>query len=314
MRAATCRRVAAFGLALLLAGCGDLPQPFRDRPGAVATRLSQPPPARLAIPLPAQSLLTDEAAQSWSHALADALVAQELPVTAAAARPGDWRLLLTAELQNGAVIPTYTVTDPHGVPQGASQGAPIAPADWAAGQPQTFKAAADEEAPKVVALLGGIEARRELSDPHSLLNRPPVIYFKGVTGAPGDGNTSLSSQMKQRLPNLGEVMQDTAKGADYTLAGEIKTAPGANNTTRVEIQWIVDDITGNERGRVVQINEVPLHSLDSFWGDVAVTVATEAAGGVQEVINQASGRATAPAAAAALGPAKATDAAKPPGG
>ena len=132
----------------------------------------------------------------------------------------------------------------------------------------------------MVALLGGIEARRELSDPHSLLNRPPVIYFKGVTGAPGDGNTSLSSQMKQRLPNLGEVMQDTAKGADYTLAGEIKTAPGANNTTPAwKSSGLWTTSPANERGPAwCRSNEVPLHSLDSYWGDVAVTVATEAAG------------------------------------
>ena len=306
--------MVAAGATLLLTGCGDLPQPFRNRPGATAMRLSQPPPARLAIPLPTQSLLTDAAAQSWSNALADALVAQELPVTAAAPRPGDWRLLLTADLQGGAVIPTYTVTDPKGAPQGASQGPPVSPAEWAAGQPQTLKAAAEVEAPKVVALLSGIEARREMSDPHSLLNRPPVIYFKGVTGAPGDGNTSLARQITLHLPNQGDVVQDNAKGADYTLAGEIKTAPGANNTTRIEVQWIVNDAVGNERGRVVQINEVPPHSLDSYWGDVAVAVATEAAGGVQEVINQASGRATMPAAAAARGPAKPATAKLPPGG
>ena len=299
---------------LLLAGCGDLPQPFLGRPGATAMRLAQPPPARLAIPLPTQSLLTDQAAQTWSKALADALVAQELPVTAAEARPGDWHLLLTAEMQDGAVVPTYTVTNPRGVPQGATQGAPIPPRDWAAGDPKILQAAADAEAPKVVALLNGIEARRQMSDPHSLLNRPPVLFFKGVTGAPGDGNSSLAKQMTTRLPQLGNVVQDTPKGADYSVAGEIKTAPGAGSTTRVEVQWIVVDAAGNERGRVVQINEVPLHSLDSYWGDVAVAVASEAAGGVQEVITQATGRATAPAQAAAIGPAPATPKIAKPGG
>jgi hypothetical protein len=289
-------------LVWLLAACGDLPQPFLGRPGATAMRLAQPPPSRLAIPPPTQSLLTEGAAQTWSQALADALVAQELPVTAAAAHPGDWHLLLTAEMQDGAVVPTYTVTDPQGVPQGASQGPPVPPGDWAAGEPATLKAAADAEAPKVVALLNGIEARRQMSDPHSLLNRPPVIYFKGVTGAPGDGNVSLTRLMTSRLPNQGDVVQDTPKGADYTLAGVIKTAPGAGATLRVEIQWIVDDAAGQERGRVVQINEVPLHSLDSYWGEVALAVANEAAGGVQEVLLQASGRATMPTAAAALGP------------
>ncbi len=52
----------------------------------------------------------------------------------------------------------------------------------------------------------------------------------------------------------------------------------------------------------MQLNEVPPGSLDSYWGEVAVVVATEAAGGVHEVVLQASGRASnaTPARAQAL--------------
>ena len=39
----------------------------------------------------------------------------------------------------------------------------------------------------------------------------------------------------------------------------------------------------------MQLNEVPARSLDRFWGDVAVVVATEAAGGVRDVIINAGG-------------------------
>ncbi len=296
-------RIGALGALLLLAGCGDLPQPFLGRPGATAMRLAQPPPSRLAIPLPTASLLTDAAATTWAKSLADALVAQDLPVSPKRAGPGDWRLILSADLKDGAVVPTYTVTDPRGHKQGQSEGPAVPAADWAAGEPATLKAAADAEAPKVIALLNGIEARRQMSDPHSLLNRPPVIYFKGVTGAPGDGNTALTRQMTTRLPNLGDQVQDTPGGADFSLAGEVKTAQGAGNTTRIEIQWIVVDDQGRERGRVVQLNEVPPHSLDSYWGDVAVAVATEAAGGVNEVLIQASGRASTATPGPGAGPA-----------
>ncbi len=276
----------------LLAGCGDLPQPFLGRPGATAMRLSQPPPSRLDIPPPADALLTDAAAKAWSSALADALVAQELPAFAtASARKTDWRLVLTAELKGGMVVPTYTVTNPQGVPQGASQGQAVPAREWAAGQPATLKAAAEDEAPKVVALLGGIEARRQMSDPHSLLNRPPVIYLKAVTGAPGDGNAALARLMAAQLPQLGDLVQDTPKGADFTVAGQVKTAPGAGKTTRVEIQWLVTDDHGQERGRVVQLNEVPNGSLDQYWGEVAMVVANEASGGVRDVVTQAVGRA-----------------------
>ena len=285
-------RAVAVGALLLLAGCGDLPQPFLGRPGATAMRLAHPPPSRLAIPLPSDSLLTDNAAQAWAKALADALQAQDLPAQAAPAAGGDWRLVLSAEMTNGQVVPTYTVANPQGVSQGASQGPPVSAEEWAAGQPATLQRAATVEAPKVIALLNGIEARRQMSDPHSLLNRPPVVYFKGVTGAPGDGNTALARLMAARLPNLGDVVQDTAKGADFTVVGQVKTAPGANKTERIELQWIVTDDQGRERGRVVQLNEVPPGSLDNYWGEVAIVVANEAAGGVHEVVVQASGRST----------------------
>ncbi len=277
-------------LAAALAGCGDLPQPFLGNPGATAMRLAQPPPSRLAIPLPADSLLTDSAARAWTSALAAALLAQDLPASANEGRRGDWRLQLSAAVQGDTVVPTYTVLDPKGASQGASEGPPVPAREWAAGQPATLQAAAEAEAPKVVAMLGGIEARRQRSDPRSLLNRPPVLFFKGVTGAPGDGNVALARQMTTRLPGLGDVVQDAAKGADFSVEGQVKTAPGAGKTTRIEIQWIINDVQGRERGRVVQLNEVPVGSLDLYWGEVAIAVATEAAGGVHEVVVQASGR------------------------
>ncbi len=58
---------------------------------------------------------------AWSKSLADALVAQELPASATRPAPGDWRLMLTAEVQDGAVVPTYTVTDPAGLGRGPAR-------------------------------------------------------------------------------------------------------------------------------------------------------------------------------------------------
>ena len=95
--------------------------------------------------------------------------------------------------------------------------------------------------------------------------------------------------MRLKLADLGMVVQDTAEKADFKLRGEVKTAPGAGGTTRVEIQWIVDAPNGDERGRILQLNEVPPGTLDRHWSDVAVAVASEAAGGVRDVILNATG-------------------------
>src|SRR5581483_11732124 len=105
-----------------------------------------------------------------------------------------------------------------------------------------------------------------------------------VTGAPGDGNLALTRHMRTQLPKLGDIVQEAPQGADFIVAGQVRTAPAEGRNMRVEVQWLISDAAGHDLGRVVQINEVPSGSLTPFWGDVALVVAHEAAGGVQEVI------------------------------
>ena len=95
--------------------------------------------------------------------------------------------------------------------------------------------------------------------------------------------------MAVRLHTVGLVVQNTK--ADFNVAGEVRAVPIAGNMTRIEIQWVVADARGDERGRIVQLNEVPSGSLDHFWGDVALVVAQEAAQGVKDVIARQTGSA-----------------------
>jgi hypothetical protein len=269
---------------LSLAACGGLPRPFEGNPGANALRLAAPPPARLAVPPPSAGVLPDAQATLFAAALADALAAQDVPAVAEPAREGDWRLAIATEPRGGMVVPLYTIEDPAGTEQGSTEGLPIASASWTEAAPATLKQAAADAAPRLAALLTSIEAARHESNPSSLANHLTRLAFRGVTGAPGDGNQSLARQMRSELAKLGEVVQDTDAGADFVLAGAVTTTPTANGQMRVEIQWIVDDASGAERGKVVQLNEIPGGTLDHYWGDVAVVVAHEAAGGVRDVI------------------------------
>jgi len=274
---------------VVLAGCGNLPRPFQGYPGATARRLSQPPPARLAVQPPVNALLPDAAGAGLADDVANALVDNELPAVAEPAKKGDWRLLLEAELNDGQVTPSFELRDQKDVSKGITQGAPVASALWSAADPATLRAVAAQAAPGIVALLEKLEAARQESDPNSLRNRPARVYVAQVTGAPGDGDTSLTRQMLSQLPGYGEQVEDRADQADFSVAGQVATAPGLNGTLRIELQWIVTDSRGMERGRIVQINEVPPESVSGFWGDVAVAVAKEAAGGVKDVILQQTG-------------------------
>jgi hypothetical protein len=287
-------RLLSPGLALILcaclSACGDLPHPFQGNPGGIAMRLAVPPPARLSVPAPTQALLPAGAAPQFASDLSQSLLAQEVPAVAQPPKPGDWRLQTSAALRQGSVVPSFSVFSPSGELRGTIEGAPLPADSWARGEPAILSQAADQAGPKLADLLTGIQAAQMQSDPHSLMNRPAKIYFEGVTGAPGDGDISLARQMAVSLPDGGNVIQNTASGADFTLRGQVKLTRLDPHTDHVEIVWTVQNASGGEAGRVAQLNDIPAHTLDGYWGDVAVVVAKEASGGVRQVITNNSGR------------------------
>lgn len=278
------RRGLVFAALLALAGCGDLPHPFQNNPGLAAIRLSQPPPSRLAVPTPDRSLLDDTAASTWAQDVADALAAAEVPAVAGRARVDDWRLQLSAELHGRIVLPRYTVLNAAGIAKGTVDGSEIAAESWAAGSAATLQASAAQAAPQLAEMLTAIEAARQQADPNSLLNRPPRVFVAEVKDAPGDGDESLTRQLRSQMASNGAVVAKAQAGADYAVQGLVHMAAGKGGTDRVEIQWVVLDARGNEAGRVVQLNEVPPGSLGQYWGDVALVVTQQAAGGIRNVI------------------------------
>ncbi len=297
---------------LALAGCGDLPQPFAGRPGATAQALLAPPPARLAVPVPepSKALLPAAAATAYAGAITDALVAREVPAVAGPVRRGDWRLDVAAERGAGVVTPVFTVDDPDGKPQGSVKGPPV-PADaWSGSTPDALRQEAASAGGLIADLLTQIEAIRRRSDPNSLVNRAPRVAVPDVTGAPGDGNRSLALELRRLLPQQGEMVQATPQGADFTVAGTVHTSPGPNDTMQVDIEWHITDAAGHDLGKVVQLNDVPQGTLDGHWGDVALAVAQEAAGGIKQVIDKQTGAAASAPPAGTAG----TTVAAPPAG
>ncbi|MBO0712056.1 MAG: hypothetical protein J2P47_12345 [Acetobacteraceae bacterium] len=282
--------VPLLAAAPLLASCGDLPRPFQGAPGATAMRLAEPPPPRLVVPPPGDALLPDAASHELAADVAAGLQEQEVPAIAEAPRKGDWQLLVTARERGGAIVPLYTVQNPKGEAQGNAEGRPVPLKAWAAAEPATLKSAATTAAPDIAALLTRIEAARQEADPNSLINRPARVRVAEVEGAPGDGNVTLTKQMREKLAKLGPIVQDTAMGADFSVQGHVRMVPEAGGLERVEIQWILTSASGDERGRIVQLNEVPAGSLNGYWGDVAVVVAQEAAGGVKDALMTQTGR------------------------
>ena len=177
---------------LLLASCGDLPEPFLGNPGATARLLAQPPTPRLAVPPPGNALLPDAASRQFAGSLAAGLQAQEVPAVADRARASDWQLVATAEQRGSTVVPMFRVLNPKGEDKGNTEGAPVPTQIWAAAAADMLDQTARDAAPKISQLLTGIQH----ADPNSLYNRIAKVQIPAVTGAPGDGNVSLTKQMK----------------------------------------------------------------------------------------------------------------------
>ncbi len=273
------------GLAALLAGCGELPRPFEGNPGRMGRLLAMPPPARLAVGVPDGALLPDAAVALFRNDVASVLSDGDVPAVDAPAQRGDWRLALGADLHAGQVVPHFTVIDPVGKSRGSIDGAPVDPEQWSAGSPATLRQVAAAAAVPVSTLLTSIEARRQMSDPNSLLNRPARVAVLSVTGAPGDGDHALQRKMHDQLPGHGEIVQDDAAGADFTVAGHVKVTPTGPDDGTVEITWVVNDARGKQAGVVAQVHDEKLALIGGYWGELATAVCTEAAGGVHEVIS-----------------------------
>lgn len=313
---------AALPLALLLAlgACADLPQPFRNRPGAQAARLATPLAVRLAVPPPQGAMLPDAPARALANQVAAALQAQELPAVATdAPLPLDWRVDIAAERQGNAMVPRFRLLDADGRPQAVADGAPVPLRDWAEPTPETLAAVAASAAPALQKLLLQVEAARKATDPASLAAGPPRIRVGDVRGAPGDGNAALGARIREQLRAQGFAVQDTAEAASYAVEADVAVTPPARGVQRVEIQWIVSRRDGEELGRVAQLNEVPTGRLNRFWGDIAYAAAEEAADGVRTVVANAiaapptTSNAPSGLPAAGSGGAPAGDAGTPPG-
>ncbi len=276
-------------LLALLGACGDLPQPFRGRPGRQAQVLAIPLAIRLAVPPPGEALLGDAQARELSEALTAALQTLDVPVIASATPlPLDWLVEVTAERSGQSVRPRFRLLDADRKTQATTDGSPVPVQDWANADRKLFDRLSAEAAPKLTQLLLQVEAARKSTDPASLTAGPPKLYMLGVKGAPGDGNTALAARMKEQLGGQGFVVQDSAEGAAYGLEGDVAVVSGSTKAVeRVEIVWIVSRRDGEDLGRVVQMNEVPVGRLSRLWGDIAFVVATEAADGVRTVVANA---------------------------
>lgn len=264
----------------------------------MAARLVQPPAYRIAVPPPDGAMLTDAGSKRFASDLADALVAAEVPAVAGQPWPLDWRLKVVASREGQTIVPLYSLQNADAQSVVEARGNPVRIEDWAGEDPKMLQRVATSDAGTVATLLARADAARRAADPATLVaNGPPRLRFIGVTGAPGDGDSALTTRMTDFLAGKGFLVQPQAEGSLFSLEGRVNMVPIPDRQQRVEIQWIVTRKDGQEIGRAIQMNQIPQGTLNGLWGDVAYVVSQEAAQGVRDIISNAGGFGPPPAPA-----------------
>ncbi|MBX2804692.1 MAG: hypothetical protein KTR19_01865 [Hyphomicrobiales bacterium] len=112
-----------------------------------------------------------------------------------------------------------------------------------------------------------------------------IAVVPPVTGAPGDGQQSLTSAMKRHLASAGVKLVEGAPSAAYTVRGTVELGSADGGQQPITIRWLVVDPNGQQIDKaVVQRNKIPAGSLDGAWGQIADLAASEAAKSVAKLI------------------------------
>jgi hypothetical protein len=105
-----------------------------------------------------------------------------------------------------------------------------------------------------------------------------------VTGAPGDGSSSLTAAIQRELQAKGIALADRPTPASYRVEGAVLLGSAREGKQAIQIEWVVRDPRGKKLGTVSQKNDIPEGSLDGSWGGVAEQAAGAAVKGILKLL------------------------------
>jgi hypothetical protein len=233
-------------------------------------------------------------------------------------------VLAAKEKRGTKVSFVLDVSDPSGKRVNRFAGEEIAPASpsadpWAAITPTVAQAVAAKATGSFVAWLPNAQGSPAVADkapppvgvgvPKSeVANKPPArkrtalasastqttgsiakegnlsALVPAVTGAPGDGSTSLTAAIQRELQTKGVTLANRPTPATYRVQGVVTMGATQDGKQPIQIEWIVKDPHGNKLGTVSQKNDIPEGSLDGSWGGVAEQAASAAVQGILKLL------------------------------
>ncbi|WP_290981934.1 hypothetical protein [Hyphomicrobium sp.] len=113
---------------------------------------------------------------------------------------------------------------------------------------------------------------------------PVTAVVPMVTGAPGDGSSTLTTAIQRELTKSGLKLATGPDSQAYRVEGKVALGASSDGKQPIQIDWNVLDPTGKKLGTVSQKNEVPTGSLDGAWGKTADAAAAAAAQGIIKLL------------------------------
>ena len=237
---------------IALGSCQPLPHPFaEDHPPPFSSILS--PPDSVGILVGPVVGAPTESGTILAEDMAEALRSQDVPASTKVGNRKSYRLHASAESQAEAGQRTHVTVnwqlygaDGHLIGNETASGE-AADAQWRSGDKATADALVRNAAPALASRVEGdvpVEAR--VTD--------PVLAIRGVTGAPGDGERSLTRNIGDALRHAGIALKDKPEAKEnFFLDAKVEIAAPANGKQNVKITWLLARADGSPVGQVKQV-------------------------------------------------------------
>lgn len=245
---------------MLLAACGPLPRPFKDKE---ASELTRPGDGAGVVIAP-----IDGGSPRFSNELPEAVAAALHRMNVPASTNGwlDKAYLLEgrAFLRDGQALVFWQLTNQDG--RLVTRRMVQIDADkrsWNDADPALVDALADRTAFVVASLLKPMDAA-PLGEDTTIR-----VGLVGVEGAPGDGNVTIARAFRAVFKRLKVPLVDDPTFADVLLKVEVQVEQFNEEADLVKIAWKLSAPDGEPYGSINQENLVPHGMLQRRWGGAA---------------------------------------------
>ncbi len=208
------------------------------------------------------------------------IIGEEAVPAKAGAKP--WASINKAALQK---IATKTTTDlATWLPKQSGSTAAVASRTPSQAQSAQRKPEAQRKPPTATA---SSAQRRTAST--SRRSEPVAALVPPVSGAPGDGRTSLTNALRERLRAKGVQIASTGGTNVYKINGKVSVSAASDGKERIRIDWTLLGPTGQDLGSVTQQSDVEKGSLNRSWGPAAKAAGNAAAAELLKLIEKSRG-------------------------